>query len=218
MVRPGYSQTILQQWIEASQILCGLAQPVLTMWDKHDVVDTFSPSLAQDFGVWLNHVDSHNILCSYAPRWWRDAYNPELPYYDFMTELDGYIWTRKRHSGYDPTILTFSRHRDMDHKGIILDNGDKGDVAALLGFPAIIFDDKDKVVDLVSTKGPCGSRGVVVRRGPKAGERVRRGYDICRYGVEMAETVREHCVQSGARSPLLLYMKEYDRQGYGVYS
>jgi len=218
MVRAGHSQHVLEEWIEATQILYARTQPVLTMWDKRDVVDTFSPSLAEDFGVWLDHADTHNILCSYGVGWWRDAYDREKPYSDCLRELDGYIWTGERYTGYDPNILTVRRPKGMDHKGIIIENGDKGDVAALLGFPAIIFDDKEAVVDLISTKGPCGSRGAVVRRGCKERQRVRRGYDICRFGVDMAEGVREHCVQCGARSPLLLYMKEYDRQGYGSYS
>ena len=215
MVRPGRSRQVLEEWIEATSILYPCTKPVLTMWDKHDVVDTFGPSLATDFGLWLEHADMHNILCSYGTGWWRDAYNRERPYWAFMEHLDGFIWTGEKHTGWQAPILTVRRPREMDDRGVIIDNGDKGDVAALLGFPAIIFDDKPEVVDLISTKGPCGSRGAVVRRGRKEGRRVRRGYDVCRFGLDMAECVREHCVGCGPHCPRLRCMSQYDREGHG---
>ena len=51
-----------------------------------------------------------------------------------------------------------------------------GDVAALLGLPLLLFDDRERNLDDIIKKGVAGCEGVLVRRGDASQREVRRDW------------------------------------------
>ena len=117
------------------------------MFDKHRVVDKLSWQDAMRIGIDMDHMDDvSSVICSYGRSHWRETWNRQMPWYPFVKQIDGAVFTLNRNNGRrlvnieslpdcGPHVITFS--------------GDKGQVAGLLPLPCFIFDDQEEDVALV---------------------------------------------------------------------
>jgi len=124
---------------------------VVAMFDKHHVVDTLSRQEAELTGIEMDHMDDvSSVICSYGRSHWRETWRLESPWYPFVCQIDGAVFTLNRDNGRrwvniesipgcGPHVITF--------------DGDKGQVAGLLPRPCFIFDDQEENVALVQEKG-----------------------------------------------------------------
>ena len=147
---------------------------VVAMFDKHHVVDTLSWEEAAHIGIEMDHMDDvSSVICSYGRSHWRETWNRESPWYPFVCQIDGAVFTLNRDNGRrwvniesipgcGPHVITF--------------DGDKGQVAGLLPRPCFILDDKEENVALVQEKGYWSGGVVFARDGIPVGRRRRRGH------------------------------------------
>ena len=179
------------------------------LFDHHHVVDTLSHLEACTVGVELDHnpvVVSY--LCSFGREHRQRAFFEDVPYRPMIAELDGFIFTDYRHGR--GAYVDVYRERWMTPNCVGI-RGDKGQVASLLGRPAILFDDKEENVRLLRARSTqeCTLDGVVVRRGPKAYDPVEYGFvelNNCNDWVTAIEAfgARPEPVQILARGPPLI--------------
>ena len=152
------------------------------LFDKHDVVNTLDFDEACAVGVDFDHRDAiAPILCSYSPRNAIDlrleTFDRTQPWAPMVGECDGHIFTDHREG--------FFRCVDVYREEWMLPNcigfrGDKGQVARLIGLPALLFDDKEEVIDLLRRRSTpeVPLDGIVVRRGRKSEWGVAPGYQV----------------------------------------
>ena len=149
---------------------------VVSLLDKHDVVDNMARHEAENVGVDLDHKDYVcTLLCSYGKDKRLTAFDSSQPWYPMIAECDGYTFT-DYHVGTHPSVDIY-REAWMDINCIGV-RGDKGQLAQLTRKPCILFDDKERNIDLLryrSTK-ECPLDGVVIRTGDKRFWNVQRGY------------------------------------------
>ena len=156
--------------------------------DYHDVVDTMSFDEAADLGTQLDSIGSTQIiLCSYAKDNDRRTavFNDTLLWAPLIHECDGYVFTdypTSRHLSVDvyqdAWMIDLARERFRDPSMCIGVRGDKGQVAALIGKPCIMFDDQEDNIDLLRERSTdrVPLDGFVVRRGRKHSRAVSEGF------------------------------------------
>ena len=146
------------------------------LFDHHHVVDTFSHREACTVGVELDRNPAVvSYLCSLGREHRQRAFLEDVPYRPMIAELDGFIFTDDRHG--KGAYVDVYRERWMT-PNCVETRGDKGQVASLLGRPAILFDDKEENVRRLRARSTqeCTLGGVVVRRGRKANDPVEDGF------------------------------------------
>ena len=164
---------------------------VIALLDHNDVINTLnipeSENLATDFYMCDGVIP---LVCSKGVRYSHSNANPSLDHDEWFAishQCRGYIFTDhndKRPNGSSVTVCRDAWMERESRVDCIRVNGNKGQVAALLGLPCILFDDKEGNVDLLEqyTTEAVPLCGVVVRRGGKYYRRVRgehyaRSYD-----------------------------------------
>ena len=164
-------------WADWSE-LCHLRDArCVTMFDKHDVVDTLDWEEAADVGVSLDHLGygTYNympvILCSRGIGWAHTAFQARAPWRPFVAELDGYVFTTDEKSRLPVRVWQLPH---LPPKAICT-NGDKGTVSRLLGVPTLLFDDKERQIHRHNI-AHRGNAGFVVKRGNQSREPHIRGY------------------------------------------
>ena len=166
LVREGHN--VLQEWISVTCVdHCDVR--AIAIFDKHDVVDTLGHQESVNTIVDLDHIPGLcTLICSFGHRFRRKTFWADNTYAPFIQGVDGVIFTDVRKNGCREVRIY--REQWM-HPRIICVDGDKGQVAALLGRPVVLFDDKEDNAQQVIAAG-CKNKGVVVRRGRKARKRV----------------------------------------------
>jgi len=147
---------------------------VVAMFDKHHVVDTLSRQEAELTGIEMDHMDDvSSVICSYGRSHWRETWRLESPWYPFVCQIDGAVFTLNRNNGRRSVNI-----EPVPGCGphVIMFDGDKGQVAGLLPRPCFIFDDQEENVALVQEKGYWSGGVVFARDGIPVGRRRRRGH------------------------------------------
>ena len=140
---------------------------VVAMFDKHNVVDTLNEAEASSLGIEMDHMDDvSSVICSYGRSHQRETWRQGSPWYPFVCQIDGAVFTLERDNG--RRMVDVERLRDCGPNVITL-SGDKGQVAELLPVPCFIVDDRRRNVELVQKKGYRS--GGVVFRGARKGHR-----------------------------------------------
>ena len=152
------------------------------LFDKHDVVDTLTFEQACAVGIDFDHRDAiATLLCSFSPRNAIDhrleTFDRTVPFAPMVGECDGHIFTDHR-EGFHRYVDVY--RDDWMRPNCIGFRGDKGQVAQLIGLPALLFDDKEIVIDLLRRRSTpeVPLDGIVVRRGRKRGRGVLPGYQV----------------------------------------
>ena len=144
------------------------------MFDYHETVDEFGREEAIESGVVLEHMDMvTKIICSYGFDKRTQIMDKTLPHYPFVCEMDGAVFTDFRERNRKEYVNVYREHW-MPWWCIAIE-GDKGDVAALLRKPTLLFDDKEFNIGMVRRRAQ-NSGGFVVRRGKKTHKSVASGY------------------------------------------
>ena len=133
-------------------------------FDMHNVLDTMSQEQAGKMSGLKTQRNALAVL-SRGPVRWKESFNIKLA-------ADIYLYTEViQHDG----PVRVYQFNGMPSNVICID-GDKGDVAALLGLPLLLFDDKERNLDVVLKKGVAGCEGVLVRRGDASQRNVWRAW------------------------------------------
>ena len=165
---------------------------VIALYDMHDVVDTLSSDDAASVGVECEHGADYGILnciCSFGtnPDHVSKMFDPTRPHAPFIAEMDAVILTTTRSSKSNSVSISTLPNTPSTCRVV---HGDKGQAAALLGKPVVIFDDKEENVTQVCT-AVHSSCGFVVRRGKKSRWSVSAGYEISSNPIEWPSLVRK---------------------------
>ena len=141
---------------------------VIALYDMNDVVNSLSSDEAASVGVECEHDADYGILnciCSFGtnPEHVSNMFDCTRPYAPFLAEMDAVILTTTRSSRSDSVSITTLPNTPSTCRVI---HGDKGQAAALLGKPVVLFDDKEANIAQVCA-AVCPSSGFVVRRGKK---------------------------------------------------
>ena len=108
-----------------------------------------------------------------------------MPWAPLIHSCDGYVFVDWRTSWHpsvdvyqDDWMIELARERFRHPFMCIGVRGDKGQVAALIGKPCIMFDDKEDNIDLLRERSTdmVPLHGLVVRRGRKHSRRVSEGF------------------------------------------
>ena len=174
-------------FLHATELDSNLVEAAVIL-DYHNVVDTMSFDEAADLGTQLDSIGSTQIiLCSYAKDNDRRTavFNDTLLWAPLIHECDGYVFTdypTSRHLSVDvyqdAWMIDLARERFRDPSMCIGVRGDKGQVAALIGKPCILFDDQEDNIDLLRERSTdrVPLDGFVVRRGRKHSRTVSEGF------------------------------------------
>ena len=169
----------------------------VVMFDPHNVIDTLcdfdeSCDLAGD----VDHFDPVlPLLCSYGFEHRAETFRTDVAWAPVRALCEGYIFIDDRKGG-SPTIDIY-RDEWMKNNTAIGYNtigvrGYKGQVASLFGKPVLLFDDIEKNIELLRHRSSCQCPldGVVVRRGKRADDFVRRGFFSSSDPTEWCDLIR----------------------------
>jgi len=165
---------------------------VIGLYDMNDVVNTLSSDDAASVGVECEHGADYGILnciCSFGtnPEHISNMFDPTRPYAPFIAEMDAVILTTTRSS--KRNTVSISKLPNTPNTCRVV-HGDKGQAAALLRKPVVLFDDKEENVAQVCT-AVDPSAGFVVRRGRKSYMHVSPGYEIASHPMQWPSLVRK---------------------------
>ena len=151
---------------------------MLALFDQHDVVDTLNFDQACAVGLGFDYAEAiAPILCSYGRDHRLEAFDRAQPWAPMVAECEGHIFTDYR-EGWHRSVDVY-REAWMPPSCIGF-RGGKGQVARLIGLPALLFDDKEEVIDLLRRRSTpeVPLDGIVVRRGRKTEWGVAPGYQV----------------------------------------
>jgi hypothetical protein len=135
----------------------------------NDVINELGREAAISIGTDLDYGPVDFVVCSYGRGHVDDTMKKSAPSAPFVHSAAGHIFTDHREHWHDRVDV---RRDPFEPLTTIHIRGDKGDAAALLGCPVLLFDDKERNLDQVVAKGVRGSDGVLVRQGRHAYRRV----------------------------------------------
>ena len=140
-------------------------------FDKHNVLDTISFEQASKMSCLSTQRNALAVL-SRGPAHWKQSFNIKKEWHLAAQAADIYLYTEAIH--HEGPVCVYQVD-GMPSNAICID-GDKGDVAALLGLPVLLFDDRERNLDDIIKKGVAGCEGVLVRRGDASQREVRRDW------------------------------------------
>ena len=140
-------------------------------FDKHNVLDTISHEQASKMSCLRTQRNALAVL-SRGPEHWKQSFNINKEWHLAARAADIYLYTEAIH--HEGPVCVYQVD-GMPSNAICID-GDKGDVAALLGLPVLLFDDRERNLDDIIKKGVAGCEGVLVRRGDASQREVRRDW------------------------------------------
>ena len=138
-------------------------------FDKNNVLDR----MCWDHAGKLICVRTHNnalAVVSRSTKRWGEVFDTKLEWHLAARAADINIFTETIHHAGPVRVFRL----DGMLANTICINGDKGDVAALIGLPMLLFDDREENLDDVLKKGISGCEGVLVRRRSASQRRVPR--------------------------------------------
>ena len=154
-------------WREWLHVTGNTPSKTLICIDKHRAVDDFSVDEAVDVGAEFDHMDEIcAFICSFSKPRGRglahrtNTFEEEAPWDQFIQQIGGVVFT-DRPVSHDRYVEIY-RSEWMGPR-VIGFNGDKGQVAALMTRPTLIFDDKKENITLVRKRG-VESDGILVKR------------------------------------------------------
>ena len=140
---------------------------IIALFDKHDVVGPLNYNQAVYVGEAIDRIlGARSVLLSFGRNHPKARFRNSEPWNPFIRMLDGYIFTDYRECWRDHVEVY---REDWMPTSCIAIRGDKGQAAELFKRPALLFDDKEKNIDLVRSRSTDSITldGVVVKLGRK---------------------------------------------------